>query len=107
MNITDVIERARANGWTVTPTNGGHIRLSHPQAQRLVVTASTASDWRAGRNLAAQLRRALPADPAPRADRETKRRKKRRRPPSPGYSHPTARENLARIIAEAEARKAP
>jgi hypothetical protein len=52
--LAAVAERA---GWTVEPTRSGHLRFRGPDGQ-VVVHSTTSSDWRAARNLRAQLRRA-------------------------------------------------
>ncbi|MDF3935320.1 type II toxin-antitoxin system HicA family toxin [Pseudomonas citronellolis] len=44
-------------GWTISRTNGGHLRLSKP-GRPLIHTSSTPSDWRAVRNALAMLARA-------------------------------------------------
>ena len=104
MTHDDVLDHARRVGWTVSYTGGGHLRLDHPHASGPVFTSSTASDWRAGRNLAVQLRRALPPDPAPDRQPRPKRRKRRRRAPSRGYSHPNAVEQHAMMMARVQGR---
>jgi len=104
MTHDDVLAQAKRDGWRVEHTRGGHLRLRHPAATTSVVTSSTASDWRAGRNLAVQLRRALPPDPAPDRQPRPKRRKRRRRAPSRGYSHPNAVEQHAMMMARVQGR---
>lgn len=44
-------------GWTISRTNGGHLRLSKP-GRPFIHTSSTPSDWRAVRNAVAMLARA-------------------------------------------------
>jgi len=44
-------------GWTISRTNGGHLRLSKP-GRPFIHTSSTPSDWRAVRNALAMLARA-------------------------------------------------
>jgi hypothetical protein len=51
-----VILNAKRRGWVVTPTRGGHVKLTYPSGA-IMFTCSTPSDWRAGRNLDRQLRR--------------------------------------------------
>ena len=104
----DVLARARTAGWTVSYTGGGHLRLDHPEAAFPVFTSSTPSDWRTAKNLAAQLRRALPAEPTPdpAPDRPPKR-KRRRRAPSRGYEHPTAGERHGWMMRHVERRLDP
>lgn len=46
-------------GWTPSKTNGGHIRLDHPDAARPVFTASTPGDHRTPDNLRRDCRGAL------------------------------------------------
>ncbi|TLX52835.1 hypothetical protein DN826_21565 [Stutzerimonas nosocomialis] len=48
---------AGAHGWTVSRTNGGHLRFSKAGRQP-VHTSSTPSDWRSVRNALATLARA-------------------------------------------------
>jgi predicted RNA binding protein YcfA (HicA-like mRNA interferase family) len=56
-DLRRLIRDARRRGWHATLTNGGHIRLTHPNGG-LVHTSYTPSDHRSIRNLDAQLRRA-------------------------------------------------
>lgn len=54
------VERAVALGCTISRGAGGHYLIHGPAGRRLVgVLAESASDWRAGMNHAADLRRAL------------------------------------------------
>lgn len=53
-------DAAQAAGWRIEPTNGGHLRWTHPAADRPVFSAASPSDWRAVKNVRARLRRALP-----------------------------------------------
>lgn len=46
-------------GFTVTKTRGGHWRFEHPGMQGVVFAPDTPSDFRAIRNLRAQLRRGM------------------------------------------------
>jgi hypothetical protein len=48
---------AEANGWTVSRTHGGHIKFTKPGLGS-IYTSSTSSDYRAGLNAKARLRRA-------------------------------------------------
>lgn len=48
---------AKAHGWQITKTNGGHLRLTKP-GRPIIHTSSTPSDWRAVRNAVAMLARA-------------------------------------------------
>jgi hypothetical protein len=48
---------AKAHGWQITKTNGGHLRLTKP-GRPIVHTSSTPSDWRAVRNAVSMLARA-------------------------------------------------
>ncbi len=56
---------AERDGWTATPTRGGHLRLDHPAAAVPVYCASTPSDHRSLKNTLAQMRRVLQAEPKP------------------------------------------
>jgi hypothetical protein len=58
-DIKDCLRRAHEEGWAVSKTPGGHVKLLHPDASCPVFASSTPSDWRAEHNLTAQLRRAL------------------------------------------------
>jgi hypothetical protein len=49
---------ARADGWLLTVTGGGHLKWMPPQGGAPVFTASTPGDWRSSRNARAKLRRA-------------------------------------------------
>lgn len=48
---------AKAHGWQITKTNGGHLRFTKP-GRHIIHTSSTPSDWRAVRNAVAMLARA-------------------------------------------------
>lgn len=48
-------------GLTVTKTPGGHLKLSHPKADRPVFTASTSTSSTGWHNTIAKMRRALRA----------------------------------------------
>jgi len=52
-----LVEAAVAQGWTVTPTKGGHLKFQSPKGD-VVFAAGTPSDWRAMKNVRAHLRRA-------------------------------------------------
>jgi predicted RNA binding protein YcfA (HicA-like mRNA interferase family) len=66
MNPCRELQRlAERNGWIVRRTNGGHLRLTHPQATTPVFASSTPSDHRALANALAQMRRVLPREPKP------------------------------------------
>jgi hypothetical protein len=54
----EFIRFARRQGWTVTLTGSGHLRLSRPDA-RTVFAPSTPSDWRSWHNVQRDMRRAL------------------------------------------------
>lgn len=56
-NLRHLVEFAEANGWTVSPTQGGHIKFTKPGLGS-IYTSSTASDYRSGLNAKARLRRA-------------------------------------------------
>ena len=55
-DLAKLLRAARARGWQVTPTRGGHWKLTHPGGG-LVVTGTTPSDFRALANLRATMRR--------------------------------------------------
>lgn len=48
---------AKAHGWQITKTNGGHLRLTKP-GRPIIHTSSTPIDWRAVRNAVSMLARA-------------------------------------------------
>lgn len=48
---------AKAHGWQISRTNGGHLRLTKP-GRPIIHTSSTPSDWRAVRNAVSMLARA-------------------------------------------------
>jgi hypothetical protein len=56
-NLRQLVDFAKANGWTVSRTRGGHIRFTKPGLGS-IYTSSTPSDYRAELNAKAQLRRA-------------------------------------------------
>jgi predicted RNA binding protein YcfA (HicA-like mRNA interferase family) len=47
MKARDLIRAAKREGWEVSTTDGGHLRLEHPEASGRVITGSTPSDRRA------------------------------------------------------------
>ncbi|TFW43111.1 type II toxin-antitoxin system HicA family toxin [Pseudomonas fluorescens] len=61
-NLRQLVVFAEANGWMVSRTRGGHIRFTKPGLGS-IYTSSTASDYRAGLNAKARLRRAERAMP--------------------------------------------
>lgn len=61
-DLRQLVDFAKANGWTVSRTRGGHIRFTKPGLGS-IYTSSTPSDYRAGLNAKAQLRRAQRAMP--------------------------------------------
>jgi hypothetical protein len=82
MSARDLIRLAERDGWSITTTNGGHLRLEHPDATGPVFTGSTPSDRRAIHNALATMRRALPPEPkpAPAAPRPKRRSKPKPKP---------------------------
>jgi hypothetical protein len=60
MKARDLRQMAKRAGWMVSVTNGGHLRLEHPQASGPVIASATSSDRRALYNTRADMRRALP-----------------------------------------------
>jgi hypothetical protein len=54
----ELLRMARRLGWTAEATNGGHVRLTHPQSDKPVIAAATPRGGRWRRNALAQLRRA-------------------------------------------------
>jgi predicted RNA binding protein YcfA (HicA-like mRNA interferase family) len=59
MKARDLRQLAKRAGWTISTTNGGHLRLEHPEANGPVITGSTPSDHRAIHQARAAMRRAL------------------------------------------------
>jgi hypothetical protein len=59
----DVIRDAERRGWTVSLRRSGHLKLTHPNGA-MYFTASTPSDWRAGKNVDRALRRLEAGNPA-------------------------------------------
>lgn len=56
-NLLPLLLYARANGWKVVMTKGGHLRFTKPE-RPLIHTGSTPSDWRAVNNALSMLVRA-------------------------------------------------
>jgi hypothetical protein len=81
MKPRDLIRQAKRDGWTVTTTNGGHLRLEHPEASMPIFTGSTPSCPRAFRNALAAMKRALPREPKAPPVVERKRLPNKRRSP--------------------------
>jgi hypothetical protein len=54
--LLDVLEAAEQRGWEIGWTRNSHIRLMHKNGG-MVITGSTASDWRAVKNLRSELRK--------------------------------------------------
>jgi predicted RNA binding protein YcfA (HicA-like mRNA interferase family) len=59
----ELARRIGREGWVVGLRNGRHLELSHPRADRAVITSAIPSDWRWLRNLHTQMRRTLPPEP--------------------------------------------
>lgn len=58
-DLRDTIKGLCGEGWSASRTNGGHIRLNHPRAEKPVFTSSTPSDFRTPQNLLRDCRSAL------------------------------------------------
>jgi len=56
-DMKQLVKKARAQGWEVTPTRNGHIRFRSPDGH-LIFGASTPSEYRGMKNKIADLRRA-------------------------------------------------
>lgn len=56
-DLQGLVAFAQGEGWTVTRTEGGHLRFTKP-GRAPIYTSSTASDFRADRNARSRLRRA-------------------------------------------------
>lgn len=56
-NLQDLVAFALHEGWAVTRTRGGHVKFTKAGCPP-IFTSSTPSDFRAGLNARAQLRRA-------------------------------------------------
>lgn len=52
-----LVKAARAEGWTVEPTKGSHVRFVSPRGMQVIASGSV-SDQRGIKNLRADLRRA-------------------------------------------------
>ena len=63
MSARDLLRLASRDVWSATRTNGGHIRLDHPEATMPVFTAATPSCPRTLQNTMAQMKRVLPPEP--------------------------------------------
>lgn len=59
MKWSEYIRRWKDQGWAIEKTNGGHLRLTHPDTPEVVFAPSTPSDHRAGLNTEARLKRLL------------------------------------------------
>lgn len=91
-------------GWTVRKTNGGHYRLTHPDASMPVFASSTPTNAsRSIKNLEAECRRALrpismiediPTSPKRKTNEEPAMSRKRRRKPRHSEVPPTRRNGL-------------
>jgi hypothetical protein len=55
MDFGQIKKAAKSQGWTVDPTNGGHVRFTSPTGERYF-TAGSPSDVAGTRNLLADLR---------------------------------------------------
>lgn len=56
MDHRELFKIARRQGWAVEQTRKNHVKLTSPTGQ-IYFTGSTPSDYRAGRNLASDLRK--------------------------------------------------
>jgi predicted RNA binding protein YcfA (HicA-like mRNA interferase family) len=84
MRISEFIRRVEREGWTVRQRNGGHLELSHPLADQMILMSASPSDHRWAANTLARMKRALPSEPRPeRAERRVKRRPAPRPKPRP------------------------
>jgi len=58
MNLRDIEKAAKEQGWEVGRTKKGHPRFVPPDpTKEIVIGSGTPSDWRALKNLLAQLKR--------------------------------------------------
>lgn len=55
--MRSLVKELEQEGYSVVRSNGGHLRITHPDLTGPVFTSSTPSDWRTYRNLRATLRR--------------------------------------------------
>ena len=53
------IRKWEDEGWTVTSTKGGHLKLTHPKVSMPIFTGSTPSDSRSIRNHEAFMKKCL------------------------------------------------
>jgi hypothetical protein len=60
--VKELIREAKAAGWKVTLTRNSHLKFVSPDGH-VLHSGGTPGDWRAQRNLRAQLRRPRPATP--------------------------------------------
>jgi len=63
-SLRQLVTFAIAHGWSVSRTQGGHIKFTKPGLGS-IYTSSTASDYRTGLNAKARLRRAERIKPHP------------------------------------------
>jgi hypothetical protein len=73
MRVVEFIRQIEGEGWAVRQRNGGHLELSHPLADQVVIMSATPSDHRWAENTRARLRCAMAPKPG-RAERRIKRR---------------------------------
>lgn len=52
-----IVREARELGWRVVPTRSSHLSFYSPDGKHVIHTGGTPQDWRAIRNLVAQIRR--------------------------------------------------
>jgi predicted RNA binding protein YcfA (HicA-like mRNA interferase family) len=55
--MNELRRRLRKDGYTLSKTNGGHLRVTHPDMDGPVFAPLTPSDYRAPKNLLATLKR--------------------------------------------------
>jgi hypothetical protein len=46
MRVAEFVRRVRAEGWRVATRPGGHLELSHPLADRVIIRSRDAGDHR-------------------------------------------------------------
>lgn len=56
--VQQLLDRARADGWTVEKTKGSHYKLTHPSGA-LVYCSYTPSDYHAIKNIEGDMRRGI------------------------------------------------
>lgn len=56
--LKKIAVKAVEQGWTISMTNGGHLKWTSPKGGQPVFTASTPDDYRTVRNCLSLLRRA-------------------------------------------------